>query len=232
MNWKQRSGEQELLDEPGHSFADIRQNMQELNTINHWLGGHAITISGFRRLARSGSRFTICEIGCGGGDNLSVIYHWAKKRGISVNCIGIDINEDCVSFARQQFPQAEYLIGDYRKVNLPDQPDIIFSSLFCHHFSDTELLDQLKWMEVNARLGFFINDLHRHRVAYASIKFLTAVFSSSRLVKHDAPVSVKRGFSRIDWEQLLKQAGFTQAGIQWKWAFRWMITVVKKTHEE
>lgn len=228
MNWKRRSPEKEMLDSTGNSFEEIRQNMAELNVINRLLGGHLISCEGFRAFARDREVITICEIGCGGGDNLAFIHTWAQKKGILVNCIGIDINSDCISFAREQFPQAVYLVGDYRNVVLDVQPDVIFSALFCHHFSDSELLDQVQWMKLNSRLGFFINDLHRHPLAYYAIKCLTAIFSSSRLVRNDAPVSVQRGFVRSEWENIFRVAGFGQVRILWKWAFRWLVIVVKK----
>lgn len=228
MNWKRRSPEKEILDGTGNSFEEIRQNMAELNVINRLLGGHRISCEGFRAFARDREVITICEIGCGGGDNLAFIHAWAQKKGILVNCIGIDINSDCIAVAREQFPPAVYLVGDYRNVVLDVQPDVVFSALFCHHFSDNELLDQVQWMKLNSRLGFFINDLHRHPLAYYAIKYLTAIFSSSRLVRNDAPVSVQRGFVRSEWENIFRVAGFRHVRIQWKWAFRWLVIVVKK----
>jgi 2-polyprenyl-3-methyl-5-hydroxy-6-metoxy-1,4-benzoquinol methylase len=231
MNWGQRSYEKELLDGSGNSFEEIRQNMIELNNINHWLGGHKITINGFRQIALKKQELHVCEIGCGGGDNLAVIYNWALKNGLSVKCTGIDINEDCISFAMQQFPQGIYFTGDYRKVLLPEMPDIVFSSLFCHHFSDDEIAEQLSWMHDHSKIGFFINDLHRYPLAYYSIKLLTRLFSKSRLVKHDAPLSVQRGFTRREWEHLFLRSGISSGRVQWKWAFRWLITFSKKAHE-
>ena len=228
MNWRLRSYEKEILDQAGNSFEEIRQNMAELNTINHLLGGHSITISGFRHIVGNRKSISVCEIGCGGGGNLEILYRWGGKRGITVNCIGVDINEDCIAFAKEQFPHANYMVGDYRKIILPIQPDIIFSSLFCHHFRNDELEEQLDWMNLHSSLGFFINDLHRHPLAYYAIRNLTAVFSNSRLVRNDAPLSVLRGFTRGDWTLLLKAAGISEAKIEWKWAFRWLVTVVKK----
>jgi 2-polyprenyl-3-methyl-5-hydroxy-6-metoxy-1,4-benzoquinol methylase len=226
MNWQQRSYEKELLDLPGNSFADIRQNMAELNTINHLLGGHAITIAGLKAVAGNHNKLLVCEIGCGGGDNLAVLHHWAKKRGVELSCLGIDINEDCIRYAREQFPAGNYVTGDYRAVILSAQPDIVFSSLFCHHFTDEELTDQLRWMQMNSRLGFFINDLQRHWLAYFAIRWLTKIFSKSALVKNDAPLSVQRGFIKKEWQQLFGKAGIVAERIRWKWAFRWLVTVM------
>ena len=44
INLRYRSGQKELLDNDTIPFEDIRRNMQELNTINKWLGGHNITL--------------------------------------------------------------------------------------------------------------------------------------------------------------------------------------------
>lgn len=227
MNWRQRSNEKEILDGNAFSTQEIWQNMAELNTINQMLGGHRITINGFKKLLGDQRSVRVYEIGCGGGDNLAVIYHWAGKRGIAVHCTGIDLNADCIEFARSRFPEGNYIVGDYRQEITGAKPDIIFSSLFCHHFEHTKLAGQLTWMQDNCRLGFFINDLHRHRIAYYAIKILTAVFSASRLVKHDAPVSVKRGFSFEDWRDLFKSSGIHRYTVIWKWAFRWLVIVKK-----
>lgn len=86
-------------------------------------------------------------------------------------------------------------------------------------------MEQLQWMQQNSRLGFFINDLQRHPLAYYSIKLLTGLFSRSYLVKHDGPLSVKRALVRKEWEQVLAMAGITNYTIRWQWAFRYLIIV-------
>lgn len=220
-----RSSQKELLDGNAIPAADIRQNMRELNFINTWLGGHAITLAGFRALLNNKKRLTICEIGCGGGDNLRVIDRWCQQNGISISLIGIDYNEACIGMAQEALPAARFICSDYKQADLSaTTPDIIFSSLFCHHFSNEELICMLKWMRTNASSGFFINDLHRHFLAYYSIKILTALFSGSYLVKHDAPLSVARGFSKQEWLTILDEAGMKRCQVRWKWAFRWLIT--------
>jgi hypothetical protein len=107
---------------------------------------------------------------------------------------------------------------------LDEKPHIIFSSLFCHHFKDEELVFMLRWMQGNTSTGFFINDLHRHPLAYHSIKLLTGIFSKSHMVKNDAPLSVQRGFVRRDWERFFKAAGLSHYKCSWKWAFRWLVS--------
>ena len=46
----QRSAQKELIDEPDIPFADWEVCLNELNTVNTYLGGHKITIDDFMRI--------------------------------------------------------------------------------------------------------------------------------------------------------------------------------------
>ncbi len=226
MDFSLRSHKPELLDQPDIPAADISRNLYELQLINRWLGGHAITRKGFRLLASGLSKISLCELGCGGGDNLLAIQKTAGEK-IILNCTGIDMNPDCIRVAQSaswnKFPQ--FILSDYRAVVFEEKPDIVFSSLFCHHFTEEQLVDMFRWMKSQTRTGFFINDLHRHPLAYYAIRILTALFSRSYLVKNDAPLSVLRGFRKNDLVAILDKAGIRHYSIRWQWAFRWLIIV-------
>ncbi|HUQ96656.1 MAG TPA: methyltransferase domain-containing protein [Chitinophagaceae bacterium] len=227
LNWNHRSDQKELLDRTDIPFLDIKKNMAELDIINSRLGGHAITIKGLQTILKNNlfqNPISILEIGCGGGDNLRVLKRWAAKKNIPVQLTGVDINEACIQFANEQQGNAgiQFICADYKTVTL--QQDVIFSSLFCHHFTDSELVNMLQWMKEYAAVGFFINDLHRHPAAYYSIRLLTGLFSKSYLVKNDAPLSVLRGFTKGEWIKLFQKAMLPNYIINWKWAFRWLIT--------
>jgi 2-polyprenyl-3-methyl-5-hydroxy-6-metoxy-1,4-benzoquinol methylase len=224
MDFSQRSEGPELLDSPDIPAEDLRQNLHELSIINQWLGGHKTTLSGFFALAKPGKKITICEIGCGGGDNLKAI---ENKTNTELFILGIDINPDCIHFTRNVSwrNKTHFQTNDFRKSDFDLVPDILFCSLFCHHFKDDELVEMFQWMSQNSRTGFFINDLHRHPLAFYSIKLLTMLFSKSYLVKNDAPLSVRRGFKKKELECILAKAGIKKYTLQWRWAFRWLIVV-------
>jgi SAM-dependent methyltransferase len=232
MDFSVRSYKKELLDRDDIPFADIKQNMKELDFINAKLGGHKITLEGLRAMikrvkAKEGNKekLSVLEIGCGGGDNLRVIKKYCEKRNIAVQLAGVDINLHCIEFARSRKENKgiEFIASDYKLINPSPKPDIIFNSLFCHHFADKEMMEILAWMKAHSRIGFFINDLHRHPFAYYSIKWLTRLFSKSYLVKNDAPLSVLRGFKRRELEMFNAQCSILNAQLKWKWAFRWLL---------
>lgn len=229
MTLSERSYKKELLDQDDIPFDAIKRNMQELDLINTWLGGHAITNTGFKRIAGGNTDLTVCEIGCGGGDNLAALLRFSDKAGIGVKVIGIDIKKECIDFARQNRPlqnRARWIHSDYRNVTFEKKADIIFSSLFCHHFTNEELVGQVQWMRDHCTMGFFINDLQRSIIAFQAIRFLTRCLSKSYLVKHDAPLSVARALIKDEWKQIFQDAGITNFSIQWQWAFRYLITYV------
>jgi 2-polyprenyl-3-methyl-5-hydroxy-6-metoxy-1,4-benzoquinol methylase len=201
--------------------------MKELEFINQYLGGHAITLAGFKKISANNKDLFVCEIGSGGGDNLHALDRYCKKNNVNATFTGIDINPECVNYANSRKTSSiNFITNDYIAVKFMDRkPDIIFSSLFCHHFSNDELTSMLRWMNDNSTLGYFINDLHRHSIAYHFIKYATAIFSRSYLVKHDAPLSVAKGFKNNEWIKLLTLAKQKNYAVQWKWAFRHLITV-------
>jgi 2-polyprenyl-3-methyl-5-hydroxy-6-metoxy-1,4-benzoquinol methylase len=231
-----RSNQKELLDRDDIPFVHIQQNMRELDRINHYLGGHQITLGGLKTILHAVATtgpLHVVEIGSGGGDNLRVIKQWAQRTGREVQLTGIDINPECIAFAQSEKANEgiRFLQADYKKVVFDTSPHVVFSSLFCHHFTEEELVYMLQWLKENSQQGFFINDLHRHPLAYYAIKGITQLLSRSYLVKNDAPLSVQRGFKRKDWEHLFAMAGIQSYTCKWKWAFRWLITYLH-SHEQ
>lgn len=234
INLRHRSYQKELMDADDISFADMAQTLKELNIINTRLGGHAITISGLKNLWKKKTPLLLCEIGCGGGDNLAAIYRYCQQQQIPVRLIGIDMNATCISYARDRYTQlpCEWICSDYAQVRFSETPDIIFTSLFCHHFTDEQLVFMLDWLRRNSRCGFFINDLHRHWLAFYLIKYITRFFSKSHLVKHDASLSVARSFRRGEWNRLFAAAGISSFSVRWRWAFRWLVISSSSTAEK
>lgn len=221
IDFKKRSYTPELLDANDIPAADLFQNLKELKIINTLLGGHRVVLNGISKFTKKAPSLYVVEIGSGGGDNLGAI----RSKYPDFFLEGVDLKRDCTDYARSHNPSVRFQTADYQKAIFHKTPNLLFNSLFCHHFTDEQLVDMLQWMHKNSTQGFFIADLHRHTLAYYSIKVLTQLFSRSYLVKNDAPLSVRRGFTRSEWETLLAKAGITHYTIRWQWAFRFLIVV-------
>ena len=70
--------------------------------------------------------------------------------------------------------------------------------------------------------GWFVNDLHRHWLAWRGFQVLGWAARWHDFVRHDGAVSVTRSFRRADWERLLAEAGIDRSTVtvEWKLPFR------------
>jgi len=232
IRFDQRLDEKEIMDDLDFEGTAMDQALKELEVINKWLGGNQLTLHGIDRLTKSlpvDRRLKIVDLGCGGGDMLKLIATKARKRKQKWELVGIDANPYIIDYAKsntKDHPEIHYQAWNiFSEQFRQQQYDIILCTLFTHHFTDEELVQLLSQMKSQARLGLVINDLHRHWLAYYSIKFLTRFFSKSYMVKNDGPVSVLRGFSRHNWRSILAKAGIKEYSLNWRWAFRWELVI-------
>ena len=213
---------------------DLRRNLDELEVVNTWLGGYAPLLDALDRLRPhfpAGRPLRLADLGSGGGDTLRQVARWARRRRLPVQLVGIDANRFMLDYAAaksQPYPEIGYQQADIFSPEFASQQfDIVTASLFCHHFRDEQLAPMLRQWQQQATLAVVINDLHRHPLAYYSIRWLTRLFRGSYLVQNDAPLSVARAFTRPDWQRLLAAAGISRYTLRWRWAFRWQLIVWK-----
>lgn len=228
---EQRSAQTEVMDDLNSSGEVLNQALRELETINALLGGNAVTFSALRALLRdypAGTVLHIADLGCGGGDMVKRIYKWGKKRRFEISVSGIDANPNVVEFASRHVS----LPGvNFEVLNIFDPEfrrrkyDVVTGTLFYHHFTHEELVSFFSHLKDQVRIGFIINDIHRHPFALHSIRILTRLFSKSSMVKNDAPLSVRRAFKRSELVSILQAAGIQDYSIRWKWAFRWEVVI-------
>ena len=232
MNLTSRATSAELMDDLSLATEELRQNLDELETINTWLGGYRPVLAALARLQPrlpAGRALRLADLGSGGGDTLRHVARWARRHRVPAALVGIDANAFMLEYAAAKsraYPEISYQQLDIFSAAFAAQPyDVLTASLFCHHFADAELVELLRRWHRQAGLAVIINDLHRHPLAYYSIKYLTRLLGGSRLVQHDAPLSVARAFSRQDWQRLLAAAGISRYSLRWCWAFRWQLII-------
>ena len=230
-NLKLRSTLPEKMDEAGVAESEINIALHELEVINTWLGGFGLTLDALKQLEPLPASFSVMDLGCGGGDMLRKIAQWSERHKHAVTLIGVDRNPVMTQRATirsSTFKNIRFITADiFDEILNKHHPDIVTSTLFCHHFDHDDLVELIKRKVELARLSVIINDLHRHPVAYHSIKFITRFFSKSYLVKYDGPLSVARSLTRNEWQQILTKAGVTNYSLKWRWAWRWQIIIRK-----
>lgn len=225
-----RSQELEIMDNFLLDHSQIDGALDELEIINTWLGGYQVSLNALKKL-KPKDQIYICDWGCGGGDLLRKISHWAKSQDIRLKLTGVDATQAAVEYAVAKsvsYPEINYVLADVlAETDKLPVCDVVISCLFTHHFDNESWIKLISNMHNSARKAVIINDLHRHWLAYYSINVLTGFFSRSKMVKHDARLSVLRSFSKAELINLLKQAGIKNYKIRWMWAFRWQLIIYK-----
>ncbi len=228
MQFRFRSNEKEYLDNSVIATKDLFRTLVELDIINTYLGGYKASLQGLKDILKTKKTIrNILDIGFGGGDSIKQFSKFADSINLSLFFYGVDLKTDCINYAEENLASLQnkkLICDDYRNIApaLLAQIDIIHCSLFLHHLTDEEIISLFKFGKAN-NCTLLANDLHRNWLAYYSIKFLTALFSKSWLVKNDACLSVRRAFRKRELESLLQQAGYKNYSVKWSWAFRYIV---------
>jgi SAM-dependent methyltransferase len=224
-----RATAEELMDDPSLDadvYADV---MRDLGRVNSVTMARLPTLEFLDRALAGRKQFRLLDVGYGGGDMLRAIAHWAAKRGIAADLVGVDLNPRSEAAAKRETPATmpiRYITGDYAEM-AGDGFDFIVSSLVAHHMTRAELIAFLRFMDANAARGWFINDLHRHGFAWLGYPLLAALMRWHPIVRHDGRLSIARSYRPAEWPPLLDEAGVRGARVRRVFPFRLCVEAIR-----
>ena len=199
------------LSRPDHEFD---QAYRELETINRRLGG----VRAIERFLPHKPNLLVLDVAAGACDVSE-----ALLRRIPARIVVLDVNPKGLKFARKSSP----VVGDALDLPFRDHTfDVVMASLFFHHLSDDNCMRVLANMWRISKQLVLVNDLHRHPIAYWSIRALASAFSKSAMVRHDGPVSVLRAFRPHELLKIAERAG-VPARIYRSFPFRLVLVAEK-----
>ena len=204
---KVRSTQLERIDSLGISSRDIRHSLDFLVFVNTFFGGTQVVLDYFDK-NKTPQKFTVLDLGSGGGDIPFALTQWAAKRGKEIWVTAIDLNPHCQAYASVRFASSRIRFLKHSAFELATLGpfDYIISSMFFHHLSDEEITRLLKLIHRQSRLGFLISDLYRgYRNYFGAI--LLSCLSLKKTVYHDAKLSVSRAFKKKDFIYYKEKTG-------------------------
>lgn len=210
MSLTVRSQAEEQMDAETLSAADYAAVIGDLAKVNWWTMAARPTLS-FVRRATKGRPFRLLDVGFGHGDMLRTIARHAARHGQDCELVGVDLNprsEPAAGAATPAELPIRYQTGDY--AGLAGEPwDLIISSLVAHHMTHGQLVDFLRFMQAHARMGWLVNDLHRHGLAHFGFPILATAMRWHPIVKADGTLSIARSYRPAEWPPILEEAGVT-----------------------
>ncbi|NND88878.1 MAG: methyltransferase domain-containing protein [Flavobacteriaceae bacterium] len=232
-----RSTQEEIMDRFDFQGKEMQGVLNDLDKVNHHLGGMRITLEGLDQVLEKRSKeetIVIADMGCGDGAMLRKCAAYGVKHGYQFKLIGIDANEHILSIARKKSEHFENI--SYLQLNIDDPQtewpiiDIALCTLFLHHFRTEKIVKIVDRMIQHCRMGIIVNDLQRSHLAFILFGWYGSIFLKTETAKFDGLVSVARGFKRIELKEIAKKFDNTTSSIRWRWAFRYL-WIIKKINQ-
>ncbi|MGN6500154.1 MAG: methyltransferase domain-containing protein [Tsuneonella sp.] len=218
----ERAIAEEMMDDPSLDAASYTRVLHDLARVNTITLARRPTLRFLEHAVGARRSFKLLDVGFGDGDMLRTIARWSARRRIKAELVGVDLNARSVAAAKEATPpdlRIDYRGGDYAEL-AGEGWDCVVSSLVAHHMSRDQLVAFLRFMERETRAGWFVNDLHRHGLAYAGWPLLAGLMRWHPIVRHDGHLSIARSYRPAEWRPLLAEAGVADARVFRAFPFR------------
>jgi 2-polyprenyl-3-methyl-5-hydroxy-6-metoxy-1,4-benzoquinol methylase len=218
----------ERMDDLAIGGAELEGALQELRAINRLLGAAWPTLVAVRRLWREAGRpkrLSLLDVGAASGDPNRLLLRWADRAGLDLQITLLELNPETCAHARAFWadePRVRIEQGDLFALP-PNRADLVTAAMLLHHLPTPDLGPALRRLRRAARIGVVVNDLHRHPLAWHVIRWATALLSQNPMIRHDAPLSVARGFVAADLRALQAEADLGALRFYWAPLFRWLL---------
>jgi hypothetical protein len=220
----------ERMDDPNADAAEMEASFRFIRLVNRHLGGIGGLLPEIRRLASSReSRRPLrwLDLGSGAADIPLAIDRWATQRGIPIECVALENHPRAIEIAAaaiERHPRVQLVEGDAREAVRRfgvASFDLVHAGMFLHHLPDLEILAMLRIMEqVAGRIVW--NDLRRSRLNRRLVSLLTLPLHPA--VRHDATISVAKGFTAAEMRDLAGRVGLRGVGVRRAFAGRLVLT--------
>ena len=149
-------------------------------------------------------------MGTGYADIPRVVVRWAHARGLAVEIDALEPHPIIRGLAAQacaDYPEIQLHEGNGLALPFPDgDVDVACASQILHHMEGDEPVRFLAELYRVARCGVVVSDLRRGAWPYLLPRVTLHVLSRSPLIRHDGPLSIRRGFTPQELPGLAKAA--------------------------
>jgi len=224
MSLARRHRQPELMDDPALDPAEHRRALAGLARINAVSGSAGVLWPAVRKLATELNRpLRVLDIATGAGDVPAELHRQALRAGLSIEFAGCDVSPVALDVATRRGSGVRFFPLDVLTDPLPTGYDVFTCSLFLHHLDEPDAVAVLRKMrEANPRL-ILVNDLERSRFNYWAVWAASRLFSRSRVVHADGPLSIRGAFTAAEMRAMAAEAGLIDATVRVKFPCRLLL---------
>jgi 2-polyprenyl-3-methyl-5-hydroxy-6-metoxy-1,4-benzoquinol methylase len=185
----------EILDSPDVDPKIVTRSLADVARANALFGGTSSALHEVREALKEVPRdATLLDVGTGLGDIPCRAREEARRSGVDLTTIGLDLALELASASRSSLDFsvcANALHLPFRENSI----DIVMCSQVLHHFAGREAAELLHEMDRVARVRVIVSDLRRSWIAAAGLWLLSFPLRFHAVSRHDGVVSVMRGFT-------------------------------------
>ena len=205
---------EELLDGPLDDPIALAGNLRDLRRLNRVTGGGALSARAVRALGREAPVATLLDVGTGACDIPELLIADALRRHHPLHVTATDSRLEVLAAARAVRPGLDAVPGltlavaDGLRLPYPDGSfDVAHASLVVHHLAPDEAIVFVRELRRVARSGIVVNDLDRSWTSLLGAWLLAHGIATSRYTRHDAPLSVRRAYTRREMTEVIRESG-------------------------
>jgi SAM-dependent methyltransferase len=196
----------EILDEDNLDPNLVVRSMHDVARANKFFGGSSAAVAELEPvLEKSSGPVSLLDVGSGIGDVSQKARQKAHKLGVNISTIGIDSAEELSAESRSR--HTAVVCGDALKLPFADRSfDVVLASQVLHHFDDAGAVALLTEMNRVAKSRVVVSDLRRSWLAVIGLWLGSYLLRFHPVSRHDGIVSIRRGFTSPELEDLVERA--------------------------
>jgi ubiquinone/menaquinone biosynthesis C-methylase UbiE len=203
----------ELMEDPGVDPHELAQSFDDLERANRSFGGvDPVVESVFALDVR-----WLLDIGCGSADIPRALLREARSRGRRLEIVALDRRDVVLDIARERTPAEplmRFVRADARSLPFPDGA--------LHLFDPADAIDVLREMRRVTRQTPIVCDVERTKVAHVASLTFARFVAKHRLIKHDAPLKVRRSYTVEEVKEMAALAGWNAPTVRRTRYFRYL----------
>lgn len=198
------------MDDPDCDLDLLYKTYNQFQTVNKLLGGwHQIYKAYIRpALSAAGDDATILDIGCGGGDILSLLNSFCQRDNLKVHLTGIEPDVRAINYVETQDWPDNFSFLNTTSHDLVQQNSaftVVISNHLVHHLSADELNHVCRDAEKLVQKRVIFSDIERSIIGYACFRTIAPLLFRNSFIVADGIRSIRRSYRKGELDQRLPE---------------------------
>ena len=205
----------ELLDDRRADPRAVRTELRDIARLNALFGGTRAVLDALEPFFRNSCNvqratcdapWRLLDVGAGAGDIARAAAAAAARHGIELMPIGLEVIPAAARLTRDN--GVGVVMGDGEALPFAAKSvDVVIASQVLHHLPRAVAVRWIAGFDRVARRAVVLADLRRSHLAMAGMWLAGYALRMGATTRHDAVVSLRRGYTRAEFTGMLREAG-------------------------